>query len=166
MPRLTGLAPPWDEQVWPTPAARLSHQLRADTAALGAGIAMTVTVARHGYLRTLASTDGVAEAATQHQYEIAAGPTLETLRSGRGQLLVRLDVSGRCAPALAHAAGLGYLALVTLPLPVPTPARGTLTVYLAWPDPPLDAVLPRLRVRRAAYGGLATRELLACGLAS
>jgi hypothetical protein len=81
-------------------------------------------------------------------------------------MVMCLDTAGRCAPALAHAAGLGYVALVSLPLPMAAPALGVLTVYLASSSPPLVAVLPRLRARRADYGALATRKLLACGPAS
>ncbi|MBS3940464.1 MAG: hypothetical protein KG028_05845 [Actinobacteria bacterium] len=147
-----------------TPSARLHRQLRDDAVSLGIGVEMTVTVGRHGLLRTLAATDGIAEAATQHQYDLAAGPILETLRSGRERMAVRLDAIGCGSPALAQIAGLGYHALATLTLPVAPPAQGVLTVYLARARPPLAQVLPRLRVRRAAYGGLVTRELLAFGL--
>lgn len=82
---------------------------------------------------TVASTGPLAERADQRQYEMDAGPCLESMRTGT---VVRVDdmaAEDRWSPYPAHAAELGVRSSLSLPLLVDGRSSGALNLYATEP---------------------------------
>ena len=92
-----------------------------------------LTLTRDGTGVTVASTGSLADRADERQYEVDAGPCLESMRAGT---VVRVDdmvVEQRWAPYPARAAELGIGSSLSLPLVVQGRSSGALNLYATAP---------------------------------
>jgi GAF domain-containing protein len=92
-----------------------------------------LTLSRDSTGVTVASTGPLAQRADERQYEMDAGPCLESMRTGT---VVRVDdmaAEDRWAPYPAQAAQLGVRSSLSLPLVVGEHSRGALNLYATAP---------------------------------
>jgi GAF domain-containing protein len=93
-----------------------------------------LTLTRDGSGVTVASTGQLADRADERQYEVDAGPCLESMRTGS---VVRVDdmaTEERWSPYPARAAQLGVRSSLSLPLVVEGRSSGALNLYATQPE--------------------------------
>jgi len=93
-----------------------------------------LTLSRDGTGVTVASTGPLAERADERQYELDAGPCLESMRTARAVRVDDMAAEERWTPYPARAAQLGVRSSLSLPLVVEGRSGGALNLYATEPE--------------------------------
>ena len=92
-----------------------------------------LTLTRDGSGVTVASTGPLADRADERQYEVDAGPCLESMRTGSVVRVGDMATEERWSPYPARAAQLGVRSSLSLPLVVEGRSSGALNLYATEP---------------------------------
>jgi transcriptional regulator with GAF, ATPase, and Fis domain len=112
----------------------LEHILHLTGRSITSSAAVSVTVVDDGSYVTAASTDRRADAVDRVQYELAEGPCIDALETGREHHLLRLEEERRWPRFVEQARELGFDGVLSVPLSTAGGTLGALNVFVQQPD--------------------------------
>jgi GAF domain-containing protein len=113
----------------------LEHILHLTGRSITTCAAVSVTIVDDdGAYRTAASTDGRADAVDAVQYELAEGPCIDALETGREHHLLRLDREERWPRFVDRARHLGFGGVLSVPLTTAGGTVGALNLFVEQPS--------------------------------